>query len=217
MDLDPLHFLYVLPLFSQVLLLQASSSSRALSILRALSIIPTVVLAARAPFIYQFHPIELCIIPNVVLGLASVHAMWKSVEWGLADRSGYEWVGFNEKKQDEKEVDKIASGRNEKSNSMRAVLGRAFHLFISMRGAGYRFGPPPSPKLSLPQFLYSTLIRLLWSHIGVILTMGILSSPDLRENRLVSGIALGSMAWFGLICGFAFVSLLGVLVSILFR
>lgn len=216
-------FLCLPPLLGQCILLQPSVPSGPSRAGRFVLGAIVLWLALLGPT-HQVLPVERSIMCNVALGLATVYAVWKAVEWGtVQDRTVYEWVGFPDKK----------DGRDERSSTLVSAL----HLLVSMRGHGYRFcvTPTTTPYRTVGTFLPHVLFTLLWSHLVGISCVSILlpsqttvalhlstylSLPTPTSVSLAAGlqaIALGTMAWSGLRLGYAVVALLFLYHTVLLR
>lgn len=186
-------FLCLPPLLGQCILLQPSVSSGPSRAGRFVLGAIVLWLALLGPT-HQVLPVERSIMCNVALGLATVYAVWKAVEWGtVQDRTVYEWVGFPDKKDGEDETEargatngeairqkadktpdelKKSTRRDERSSTLVSAL----HLLVSMRGHGYRFcvTPTTTPYRTVGTFLPHVLFTLLWSHLVVLSCVSIL-------------------------------------------
>ncbi|KAK4699955.1 hypothetical protein P7C70_g6300, partial [Phenoliferia sp. Uapishka_3] len=198
---SPRIFTFLPLLLSQCILLQPQIPHQLSQQLRLALLPPTLYLTLTAPWKYKFHPPERCQALNAVLGILSLYASWKAIEWGvIRDGRDFEWVGYGG---DRAKRDKVGDGGGPRwgekstttsskekatSKSFLATLFDAIHLLTSMRLTGYRSSVVRSSsqtRLPLRRFLLSTLFTLLWSHTILISSTLLLSSPPSTRSSFL--------------------------------
>lgn len=123
----------------------------------------------------------------------------KALEWGfVVDRTPYVWTGLDS----DLDVDLVGDGKektplrkdperlraiqakNAASDSRLDILVNTVHLFISMRGTGYAFGPSvkflnstASHTTPLRTFVKHQVLELAWSHAILVCTGIVMTAP----------------------------------------
>ncbi|KAK4706127.1 hypothetical protein P7C70_g86, partial [Phenoliferia sp. Uapishka_3] len=192
-------FAFVVPVFLQCVLLHPVFPDSISRPLRALLVLPSVLLAYKAPLLFDGFN-EKVVLANFFLGIASAYGIWKTFEYGfVADRTPYTWIGL-----DSDQVQDSAAGDGKRKLPLRkdkarlqvirrkkaqeddvpTIMRDSLHLALSMRGTGYAFGPAVSilqytafPTSPLSAFVRAHLIELLRSHI-VVLSWAAMTTAD---------------------------------------
>lgn len=145
--------LLFLPLLAQAYCIPFAKSSRAADATRKL-LWPVVLWLARRFSYNSFDPPELYFPWNIALfGVVPCYAVARSLFFALCDpENNYTWTG-----------------KTPPSTS----LGRAVEVLLSMRGLSWSYGakaptPPPLAK-DTPTFVKRIMIRLLLSHLGMVI------------------------------------------------
>ncbi|KAM0791374.1 hypothetical protein ACM66B_005839 [Microbotryomycetes sp. NB124-2] len=200
-------FAYAVPLSLQCILLHPVAADSNLSkIARLLLMGIGVYTAATCTFEHGWQPRDSSVGLNFVLGVGASYAVWKSLEFGLAqDLTAYTWVGFGDTNKDGKatkpektkaELEAIRRKQRD-HDSLSQILTWSISLLFSMRGIGWAFGPPArslaphGPKNS--RTLIEQLVIAIVKRQAIFSTMSaILLTPEPeRARRLV---ALGATA-----------------------
>ncbi|KAI5480327.1 hypothetical protein MNV49_001286 [Pseudohyphozyma bogoriensis] len=119
---------FIIPLFAQCFLLHPSIPSNVSNPIRHVLLLPTLYLIYLAPLEHLFEPRNQARALNATWGIFTVYSAWKCLEWGLVrDRSVYEWVGFDEKKEEGSE----GAGKDDQRNGHTLIFAHAI-LVLSM-------------------------------------------------------------------------------------
>ncbi|KAK4054465.1 hypothetical protein OIV83_000959 [Microbotryomycetes sp. JL201] len=207
----PQAFAYAVPLSLQCVLLHpVAADSKLSAVARFLLMIIGVYSGATCTFEYGWQPRDASVGLNFVLGVGAAYAVWKAIEWGLAqDLTPYTWVGYVETKEgkavslNKSRTELEAIRRKQRDHdSLPDIVLWSISLLFSMRGIGWAFGPParslaPHGPSNSQKLIKQLLLAILKRQIIFASMSAILLTPEQeRARHLVAfGLAPGHAAF----------------------
>ncbi|KAL8276813.1 hypothetical protein RQP46_010744 [Phenoliferia psychrophenolica] len=190
------NFAFFCPVFYQCLLIHPVFPEYLSRPIRAALVLPSLKYALSTPFHYGFEPREVTIGYNFSLGITAAYGIWKTLEWGFVkDLTPYTWIGLDSDQEEctdvkgkqkvplRKDKGRLEAIRHKSAatDAPLAVLSSQLHLFISMRGTGYAFGPSVKsiketsyPTHPLRTFVKQHLVEIVRSHVLLVSAAAIL-------------------------------------------